>query len=145
MTGGDNLKGLNKDYKDDFLISTQSLILVKSFSLGQRHFVLQVIINSPYHYRKYKIFPSSFPVSSPPTPTFLLFTSSFLLGPCSIYPDLFGSVKPFYTSLFLLHGIKINKARRNSPILLKSPHSFCFQSLNKSSSNELGLKVNCVY
>lgn len=48
-----------------------------------------------------------------------------------------GSVEPFYTSLFLLHGIKINKARI-ALSCLRAPRSFCFQSLNKSSSNEQG-------
>lgn len=36
------------------------------------------------------------------------------------------SVEPFYTSLFLLHGIKINKARRNSPVLFKSTSFLLF-------------------
>lgn len=34
------MKRFKMDYKDDFLISTQSSILVYNVSLGQRHFVL---------------------------------------------------------------------------------------------------------
>lgn len=137
------MERVNVDCEDDFLISTQGLPLVKNVSLGQSHFVVQAIVNSPHHYRKKRGSPSSgpplssSPLSSFSPPAFYRVRALFI----QIY---LASVKPFYASIFLLHGIKINKARRNSPILLKSPRSFCFQSLNKSSSNELGLKVNCV-
>lgn len=126
MTVGDSMK-LNKvtemisNFSSEFHIWFKGLIGSKTFC-------------SPDN-KKWSLISNNinFLLSSLPHPHprhFFSFTPSFFIGSLlCLYRFIW--LKPFYASLILLHGTKINKARRNSPILLKSPHSFCFQSRNK--------------